>query len=98
MAMRVENQNINSLGNNVSSSSINSIGKDSSSQAGSPDGVHSDTVSLSSASSLIALAKNVSSADRLSRIAGLTAQVRSGSYQANAAATSKAMLKELTAV
>ena len=95
--MRVDNQNINSLGNSGSSSSIRSIGQDDASQAGSSESVHADTVSLSSASSLIALAKNISSPERLSRIADLSAQLRAGSYQTNLVDTTQAILQASTA-
>ncbi len=89
--MRIENQNIGGVGGTGSFGSIGSI----------PPGTHpvdgnqdksADTVKLSSASSLIALAKNLNSADKQSRVAALTAQVRSGSYQADLGGTSRAII------
>ena len=96
--MRIENQNLGSVGGSSSSSSPSSVAAGGS-RVGSQDreDYSSDVVKLSGASSLIAMAKGASSADRQSRIAGLAAQVRSGSYQASFQDVSKAIVGQLGA-
>ena len=89
--MRIENQNIGGVGGTGSSGSVGSV-PPGSYPAHADQDKSSDTVKLSSASSLIALAKNVNSADKQSRIATLAAQVRSGSYQSDLGGTSRAII------
>ncbi len=93
--MRVENGNVGGVGGGSSSGSVRSIGPDPRVQSLDGDDASADTVRLSSASNLVALAKNVSSSDRQSKIASLAAQVRSGTYQANPSDVSQAIISQL---
>ncbi len=93
--MRVENGNIGGVGGSGSSGSVRSIGMDPRIQPADGDDGSADTVKLSSASNLVALAKNVSSSDRQSKIASLATQVRSGTYQVNPGDVSQAMINQL---
>ncbi len=94
MSMRIENSNVGGVAGSGSFGSVQQTGSESNSR--SADDSSSDTVKLSSASSLIALAKNVNDAGRQSRVAELTSQVRSGSYQVAPQEVSQAMLRQLT--
>ncbi len=94
MSMRVENQNAVAVGG-TSSSSLRQVGGGDSRGSGIGDDASSDVVKLSGASNLIALARNVQSADRQFRISSIAAQVRSGSYQINSQDVSKAILGAL---
>lgn len=90
--MRIENQTIGSVGGGNSTDSLRSVNGASHINSANSQDFSSDTVSLSSASGLINLAKSLHSQDRQSRISSLAAQVRSGSYQVNAGALSKAII------
>lgn len=94
MSMRIENGNIGTIGNGGSAGSVRSIGSDDAAHSSTAGAGFSDTVSLSSASSLIALAKNVTAADRQSRITQLAADLRSGGYSFNSRDVAQAMLKQ----
>jgi anti-sigma28 factor (negative regulator of flagellin synthesis) len=91
--MRIENGNIGTVAGNTSSGPVHSVGPEDGSHIDAGNGF-SDTVSLSGASSLIALAKNVSSLERQSRVSALTAEVRSGAYQFSAEDVAHAILKQ----
>ncbi len=93
--MRIENGNIGGVGGGSSPGSVRSIGADPITQSGDRDDASADTVKLSNASSLVALAKTVTSSDRQAKIASLTAQIRSGSYQVNAGQVSQAIISQL---
>ncbi|MBV8553630.1 MAG: flagellar biosynthesis anti-sigma factor FlgM [Acidobacteriaceae bacterium] len=54
-----------------------------------------DTVHLSGASDLVALAKNMTSTDRQARLASLADQIRSGRYEVNADDVSHAIVRSL---
>ncbi len=54
-----------------------------------------DQASLSSASDLVALAKNSTTAARQAKISALTEQVRAGSYQGDTGHAGQAMVQEL---
>ena len=54
-----------------------------------------DTVRLSHASDLVALARGAQPADRQARIASLAEQVRNGTYQVDASAVSHALVNSL---
>ena len=90
--MRIENGKLDSVVNSGASGGVHSVNSDSrlsGSDADSP----SDSVHLSGASSLIALARNLSAADRQSRVSTLTAQVQSGKYKIDAGQVSNAILE-----
>jgi anti-sigma28 factor (negative regulator of flagellin synthesis) len=91
--MRIENGNIGNVAGNTSSGAVHPVGTEGGSVIDGRDG-SSDSVSLSSASGLIALAKNVASLDRQSRVSALAAQVRSGSYQISPRDVAHAMLEQ----
>jgi anti-sigma28 factor (negative regulator of flagellin synthesis) len=91
--MRIDNANVTGVGGSGSFGSVPSIGTDKRSSALSGDEVSLDTVNLSNARDLIALAKQANGHDRQSRIASLTAQVRSGTYHVNSDDVSRAILK-----
>jgi anti-sigma28 factor (negative regulator of flagellin synthesis) len=92
--MRVENGNIGGVGGNGSFGSISSIGPDGRGNAVETEDISSDSVKLSGASNLIALAKSLNSLDRQSRLEALAAQVGSGTYQVNPQEVSRAVLKQ----
>jgi hypothetical protein len=54
-------------------------------------------VHLSGASSLVNLAKSISSPDRQSRILDIAGRIRGGSYASNAQQTSRAIITSLAA-
>jgi anti-sigma28 factor (negative regulator of flagellin synthesis) len=86
------------LGGAGSSGSLNPLGRESGgSSPAAQDGTGTDVVNLSGASNLIGLARDSSAPDRASRIATLTAQIRSGSYQADLTAVSRSILNEFAA-
>ena len=91
--MKIDNKAGDSL---VSSSSVASalpVTGDSRSGASAATGASEDRVSLSNASSLVAAAKNVRSADRQARINALTAQVRAGHYKPDLSQVSHAIVQ-----
>jgi anti-sigma28 factor (negative regulator of flagellin synthesis) len=96
MSMRIENGNIGTIGNGGSTGSVRSISADDAAHSSSADSAFSDTVSLSSASSLIALAKNVISSNRESRITQLSSDLRSGGYNFSLRDVAQAMIKQST--
>jgi anti-sigma28 factor (negative regulator of flagellin synthesis) len=93
MSMRIESGNVGTIGGSGSSGSVRSVGGDDASSANGSHGF-SDTVSLSNASSLVAMAKNINSADRQSRVDSLTANIRSGNYRFSSGDVAQALLKQ----
>ena len=93
--MRVENGNITGVGGGSSSGAVRSIGPDPRIQSGNGDDASADTVKLSSAANLVALAKNASSSERQSKIASLASQIRSGTYQVSPSDASQAIINQL---
>ena len=93
--MRVENQNINSIGGNSAADSVSTAAVDSRKSAAAADQISSDVVTLSNASDLIALARNLSSPERQSKIASIAAQLRSGQYQASENEIGSAIVRSL---
>ncbi len=92
--MRVDNQDINSIGGGNTFAPVSPAGSHSkSSNKAADEDASSDVVKLSNASSLIQLARKVASADRQSRIHQLTSQVQSGTYQVNSQDVSQAIIK-----
>lgn len=95
--MRVENGNIGGVGGGSSFGSVNSIGAGARSYSSEVDESSADSVKLSGASGLVALAKSLNSSDRQSRIDALAAQLNSGNYQVNPQEVSRAVLKQMAA-
>jgi anti-sigma28 factor (negative regulator of flagellin synthesis) len=93
--MRVENGNISGVGGSGSFGSVSPIGAESRGHSVETEDISADSVKLSGASSLIALAKSLNSSDRESRIEALAAQVGSGNYQVNPQEVSRAVLKQM---
>jgi anti-sigma28 factor (negative regulator of flagellin synthesis) len=87
--MRISNGTIDSLGSGQVGS-VGGTGTDSRSSALSNS--KSDSVSLSSAASLVALAKNSAGASRQSKIDSISAQLKTGSYQAEPSEVSQAVV------
>jgi anti-sigma28 factor (negative regulator of flagellin synthesis) len=91
--MRIENGNIGTVGGNTSSGAVHSAGTEHQSYIDAENSF-SDTVSLSNASGLIALAKDTGSLDRQARVSTLTAEVRSGTYRFSADDVAQSILKQ----
>ncbi len=94
MSIRVENGNLAGVGGSGALDSTRSLNGGSRSHLADGDESSADSVRLSGASDLVALARNVTSADRQSRVAALTSQVRSGTYGANLLDVSRAMVEQ----
>jgi anti-sigma28 factor (negative regulator of flagellin synthesis) len=92
--MRVENESIGALAGSGSPGSVSPAGADARDHSIGTEDSFADTVTLSSASGLIGLAKSMNAPDRQSRIDALAAQVSSGSYQVNPQEVSRAVLKQ----
>ncbi len=90
--MRIENQNLTGVAGSGNSGAIRPTDSHSAHTVAGQD-KSDDTVNLSSASSLIALSKTLNSSDKQSRIAQLTAQVQSGTYQPDLASASRALIQ-----
>lgn len=91
--MKIDNKAGESLVSSSSLGSLSSVTGESRSGASAAKGTSEDRVSLSNASSLVALAKNARPADRQARINALTAQYRSGQYKPDLSQVSHAMLQ-----
>lgn len=88
--VRIGSSGIDSLGGGQVGS-VGGIGNETRS-AGASGSQKSDSVSLSGAASLVALAKS-GAASRQSKIQSLSAQIKSGSYQADTAQVSHAVVQ-----
>jgi len=93
--MRLENTLAKAVGAGSSSESVRSVATERQIQSAEGTDVALDTVKLSNARDLVALAKNADPADRQARIASLTAQVRSGTYQVDAQAVARSIIRDL---
>ncbi|HEY7211868.1 MAG TPA: flagellar biosynthesis anti-sigma factor FlgM [Bryobacteraceae bacterium] len=93
--MRVENGLTNSIGSSNGVGSAGQAGSNSRAQGVQAEDRSFDSVNLSSASDLVALAKNAHPVDRQQKVAALTAQVRSGSYRVDNQAVSQALIESL---
>jgi len=91
--MRIENGNIGTVGGNTSSGAVHSVGAEDGSRI-EAESSFADTVSLSSDSIFVALAKNTGSPDRQSRVSALTTEVRSGAYRFSTQDVAHAILKQ----
>jgi anti-sigma28 factor (negative regulator of flagellin synthesis) len=86
--MRIGNGSIDSLG----SGNVGSVGGAGSDSRAAASNAKSDSVNLSSAANLVALAK-AGAASRQSKVESLSAQVKSGAYQADNAQVSHAVVE-----
>jgi flagellar biosynthesis anti-sigma factor FlgM len=93
--MRVDNNLANPIGGGTSVGSLGQAVAPARSPAQDLDDRAADSVRLSHASHLVALARNAQPADRQARIASLAEQVRSGTYQVDAKAVSQALINNL---
>ncbi|HZQ54350.1 MAG TPA: flagellar biosynthesis anti-sigma factor FlgM [Bryobacteraceae bacterium] len=91
--MKIDNKAGDSLVSSSSLGSASSVTGESRSGASAATGTSEDRVSLSNASSLVAAAKNVRSADRQARINSLAAQVRAGQYKPDLSQVSHAIIQ-----
>ncbi len=91
--MRIENQSAKSVGENVRSSSTRAAGSEATNGNAALSQSAKDQVSLSGASSLLNLAKSLPSYNQ-SKIDALTSQVKSGTYRADPAATSRSLVQQ----
>ncbi len=96
MSMRIGNQADGAGITSTRSSAAQTIGHDTRPAASTSADNDGDQVSLSSASSLVALAKNSNPPDKQAKVAALTAQVRSGSYSVDNAQTSRALIRAIS--
>lgn len=95
--MRVNNNNaVNTVATGTPTGAAQKVAQQGSqlTTAAAP-GAKDDQASLSSASNLVSLAKNATTAARQAKLSALTAQVRSGSYQGDTGQAGKAMVKDL---
>ena len=93
--MRIDNGSTNSIGSGNGLGSVGQVGSNSRAQGTHGEDRSFDSVNLSSASDLVALAKNAQPLDRQEKIATLAAQVRSGSYRVDNQAVSQALIESL---
>jgi flagellar biosynthesis anti-sigma factor FlgM len=93
--MRIDNGLTNQIGSNNGLGSLGQVGSNSRVSGAEGDDRSADSVRLSNASDLIALAKNAQSVERQARIASITAQVRAGSYRVDPQAVSQALINSL---
>jgi flagellar biosynthesis anti-sigma factor FlgM len=96
MSMRIGNPGEGSFVDSTRSSAAKATNPDSKNAVESSANFGTDQVNLSSASSLIALAKNSIPTDRASKLASLSAQVSSGTYRADASEVGKALINGYT--
>jgi len=94
--MRVDNQPVDTLATGIRAGATQRVGQQDSQLSTKTAGAQSsDQASLSSASNLVALAKNATSASRQAKISALTEQVRAGSYQGDTEQAGRGMVQEL---
>lgn len=93
--MRVDNKQLDTVGSAANAGAAQKVGSQGRQLSTTSTGVSSDQASLSSASNLVALARNATSTARQSKIDALTKQVQGGNYQGSTAQAGKAMVQEL---
>jgi anti-sigma28 factor (negative regulator of flagellin synthesis) len=94
--MRVDNKAVDTLATETRAGAAQKVKPQDSPLSTRSAGVQrGDQASLSSATNLVALAKNATSATRQAKISALTAQVRSGTYQGNVGQAGQGMVHEL---
>jgi len=89
--MKIGNASIETLVNG-GAGAIGGAAADSRAAGGTQSGTSTDTVKLSNASALIALAKTSSSPAQQAKLQTLSSQVGSGQYQAESAQVSQALV------
>ena len=89
--MRIENQSAQNVAENVRSSAARATGSEPAPGHQSLPSTDSDQVSLSSASSLLQLAKSLPS-HKQQKIQALASQVQNGTYRTDGAATSHSLV------
>jgi anti-sigma28 factor (negative regulator of flagellin synthesis) len=95
MSMRIEGQMDAKVVSNTRSAETRAAGPESTTGHMLATSHGTDNVSLSGASGLAALAKQLTPADKQAKIAALTSQVRSGQYRAGASEISRAVVQGL---
>jgi anti-sigma28 factor (negative regulator of flagellin synthesis) len=89
--MRIESSSIENVTNGASY--VGDVGSNSRSANGSGASGRSDTVSLSNATNLVALAKSSSAAVGQAKLESIGAQLRSGQYQSDTAQLSRSVVQ-----
>jgi len=93
--MRVDNKSVDTVLTDSRTAATSRVGQDTLSGTQKAAGLDSDHANLSSASSLVSLAKTMVSPERQAKISALAAQIRSGSYHADTGEAGQAMVQEL---
>lgn len=93
MSIQVNHSTLEGVGGQTSVTSSQSPAAKGTAPLSSTDGSAGDTVSLSNASTLVALAKGVP-ADRQAKLNALAAQIRSGQYQVNVNDITRAIVQD----
>jgi anti-sigma28 factor (negative regulator of flagellin synthesis) len=95
MSMRIASQTDANVLSNIRSAGTRAAGSGSAADEYTLDSsLKADRVSLSSASSLVSLAKTLIPADKQAKVAALLSQVRSGQYGAEASQISRSVVQE----
>jgi anti-sigma28 factor (negative regulator of flagellin synthesis) len=98
MSMRIGNSGEGTFVDTARSSATKTTNLDSKTAIDSGTSFGGDRVNLSNASSLIAVAKGFTPTDRSAKIASLSAQVSSGTYDPDASEVGKALINGYTKV
>lgn len=96
MSIRIGNSGEGSFVDSTRSSSTKAATLDSKNATEPSAAFGADRVNLSNASSLIALAKSSTPSDRAAKLASLSAQVASGTYNADSSEIGKALINGYT--
>lgn len=91
--MTIQNGTVNGPFANTRSEAAQSPGVESRGGSSASGGASNDLVSLSNASSLVSLAKGMMPADKQAQFEAISAQFRSGQYQADAPGVSQAVVE-----
>jgi anti-sigma28 factor (negative regulator of flagellin synthesis) len=94
MSMRITSQTDANIPDNTRSAGTRAAGSESTGESTLAPLLRNDKVSLSSASSLVSLAKMLTPADKQAKVTVLTSQVRSGQYRTEASQISRSVLQE----
>lgn len=94
--MRIDNKTVETLATETRAGAAQKVAPQESSLTTSTGGVErGDQASLSSATNLVAQARNATSPERQAKLAALTQQVRSGNYQGDTLQAGQGMVHEL---
>lgn len=96
MSMRINNGGEGNFVDSTRSNAAKATSAESKSSFAPTSGFDTDQVNLSSASSLVALAKGAASPIKLTKLAALSAQVASGTYRPDSSEVGKALIKSYT--